>query len=429
MLLMLLFSFVPAPTSRAAMTENKPLVVELEVHDTLQPARARDFAAEIEEANRRGATAILLKLSTPGGLADSAQVMVDAMHRSRAPIIVWGANADTRISGEGLRLMAAGDVTLMAPGAFLTPLWSDAPRKITPEARTASSQRLFAHLATATAARGRSDAIGNELAFGIHWFSAAEAVQAGFVDGMAIKPPEAIHAAQAIFAKRGTTIDLTGANLQTTRTSPQNLILLALMKPDLCVLLLSLGWLLIYLEVNTPGTIVPGAAGVLLVLLSMFALYTLPYNLSGAVICVAGLLMLLLEAAVPVRGAFAAVGVGLLVWGFRNLVTGPIPQLEVSWGTAIGAGLGFGGVTAILLSLGAEARRGKVKTGSEAMLGWLAVAHTPLSPDGQILVRGELWKARLTTHDSSVEAGERVKVLRADGLVLEVTAVPLTGVL
>jgi membrane-bound serine protease (ClpP class) len=433
---MLLFLLVAAGAGSGARAQSsdqpqndRPMVVELEVRDTLQPVRARDFARAIEAANQSGAAAILLKLSTPGGLADSADAMVKAMRASRVPVIVWGANADTRVSGEGLRLMGAADVALMAPGAYLTPLWAEPPRKASLETRTAGSQRLLQRLSAETAKHGRSTAIVPELASGIHWFNGPEALAAGFVDGLAVKPPEALRVAQAALAKRGRPMVLSGARLETAKTSPQELILLALMKPDLCVLLLSLGWLLIYLEVNTPGTIVPGAAGVLLVLLSMFALYTLPYNLSGAVVCVGGLLLLLLEAALPMRGASAIVGIGLLAWGFRNLVTGPIPQLEVSWGTAIGAGLGFGGITAVLVTLGAEARRAKVKTGSEAMLGWLAIAHTPLSPDGQILVRGELWKARLTSLDSSVEAGGRVKVLRADGLVLEVTAIPLTGTL
>ena len=79
-----------------------------------------------------------------------------------------------------------------------------------------------------------------------------------------------------------------------------------------------------------------------------------------------------------------------------------------------------------LVRVGVESRRAKAKTGSEAMLGWLAIAHTELKPEGQILVRGELWRARLSSSDSFLAAGERVKVLRADGLTLEVAAVPLT---
>ena len=96
----------------------------------------------------------------------------------------------------------------------------------------------------------------------------------------------------------------------------------------------------------------------------------------------------------------------------------------MNWGTAIGAGIGFGGVTGGLLLLGLKARRAKVRTGAEAMLGWLAVTQTPLAPEGEILVRGELWRARLSGADAFLPAGESVKVERALGAVLEVAPLP-----
>lgn len=230
-----------------------------------------------------------------------------------------------------------------------------------------------------------------------------------------------------VIRKSGSTLQLqvAKATVETARVKLQEQLLLTLMNPDLCVLLLTLGCLLIYLEINTPGAIVPGLAGVLLVLLASYALHLLPLNTAGILLCLLSGLLLLLEAQFAAHGLLASAGVLTLVVGLASLVHGPIPELQVEWGTAIGAGLGFGGVTAALIVLGIEARRAKVKTGSDAMLGWLAVAHTALAPEGQVLVRGELWKARLTTSDAFVAAGDRVKVLRADGFLLEVAAVPL----
>ena len=54
------------------------------------------------------------------------------------------------------------------------------------------------------------------------------------------------------------------------------------------------------------------------------------------------------------------------------------------------------------------------------MLGWLAVAQTPLEPTGEVLVRGELWRAHLSEGNSFLAAGECVKVQSTDGLTLEV---------
>ena len=413
----------------AGFARAQPAVLQVNVHDTLQLERAFVFSRAIDRANAEGFAAVLVNLSTPGGNSADTDRMVSAMRRSRVPIIVWAGASQTRISGEGLRLLAEADVSLMEPHTYLTPLWTERPHGLTLETRTNGSQRLLADLNAATAAHGRSDAAVGELSGGVHWFTAADALQAGFIDGLASKPAQALAFADGRTVRRNgqtMTLRLAGAHVVVAATKPQEELLLTLMNPDLSVLLLTLGLLLIYLEVNTPGTVVPGAAGVLLVLLAFFALHMLPLNALGVFLCVIAVLFLMLEARYSTHGLLATAGILSLVVGLGILVDGPLPQLQVAWGTAIGAGIGFGGVTATLMVLGLESRRAKVKTGSEAMLGWLAIAQTELKPEGQILVRGELWRARLTSDKSFVAAGERVKVLRADGLTLEVAAVPLT---
>ena len=417
----------------AASTAELPspgTVLLIDLHDTLQPERASVFARQLRHAEQDNMLAVVVDLSTPGGLPDSADAMVAVIRQATIPVIVWAGTPQTRISGEGLRLMAEADVALMQPATFLTPLWTERPHDISPEARAAASERLKGALADAVKRHGRNAAIVDELASGTHWFSASEAVQSGFVDGIALRPEDLLRAVQGRIIQRDGApvhLDLAGAKLMRAGTEPQEMLMLALMNPDLAVLLLTLGLLLIYLEINTPGAVIPGAAGVLLVLLAAYALHLLPLNWVGVLLCLGAALLLLLEARFASHGVLAAGGIVLLVIGLAVLVRGPMPQLQVAWGTAIGAGVGFGGVTATLMVLGMQARRAKVKTGSEAMLGWLAVAQTPLAPEGHILVRGELWRARLTTNDSFVAAGDRVKVLRADGLTLEVTAIPLSN--
>lgn len=408
-----------------------PAVLMIDLHDTLQPERQQIFVRAIERANRDGYQAILFNLSSPGGFSDSTDLMVAAMRASRVPIIVWAGWADSRISGEALRLLAEADISLLNSEAFVTPLWTDHPHGLTPGKQAAESQRLLASLNEASARHGRSSAANQELSSGRHWFTAQEAIQAGFVDGSAEKTSDALRVASTrSFRWEGKTVrlNLAGAHVANSQTKLQQLLLLTLMNPDLCVLLLTLGLLLIYLEVNTPGAVVPGAAGVLLVLLASYALHMLPLNPWAILLCLISTVLLLMEARFPSHGVLAAMGILALVVGLGTLVNGPLPQLQVDWSVAIGAGIGFGGVTASLIVLGIEARRAKVKTGSDAMLGWLATAQTALSPEGQILVRGELWRARLTTSDSYVAAGERVKVLAADGYTLEVTAVPLADI-
>lgn len=417
-----------AASAGAQAPPRGPRVIVIELHDTLQPVRADVFVNSLARANRLRAAAVVVDLSSPGGMQESVDRMVAAMRRSQVPIVVVAGPNASRVSGQALRLVAEADVALMGPDGYLTPLWSETPRHFTPEQRHAGSAQLTSSLADSLKQHHRRLDAVDELSGGAHWFHASEAVHMGFVDGIATKQTDIFRFLKDTgYIRNGEkkTLDLSSAHVEPDVTRPQTSVLLAMMNPNLSVLLLTLGLLLIYLEINTPGVVIPGVAGVLLVLLSIYALSRLPLTLHGAAFCVVAILLLALEAKMKRHGWLATVGVVCMVVGLAHLVDGPLPELQVSWGTALGAGLGFGGVTASLLVLGLEARRSKVRTGSDAMLGWLAVAQTPLAPEGHILVRGELWRARLTSKDGAVAAGGHVKVIRADGMLLEVSALPI----
>lgn len=427
--LVCLWSAMPAAAA-GNVTPRGPRVIVIELHDTLQPVRADVFVNSLARANRLRAAAVVVNLSSPGGMQESADRMVAAMHRSQVPIVVVAGTGATRVSGQALRLVAEADVALISTDGYLAPMWADAPRKLTPEERRAGSAQLTTSLAAALKQHHRRLDAVDELSGGAHWFHAAEAVQMGFVDGSVTKQVDVFRFLnQNGYVRNGDKklIDLNGAWVERDTPRPQTAVLLAMMNPNLSVLLLTLGLLLIYLEINTPGVVIPGVAGVLLVLLSIYALSRLPVTLHGVLFCLAALLLMAAEAKMKQHGYLATVGVVCMIAGLSHLVDGPLPELQVSWGTAMGAGLGFVGVTASLLVLGLEARRSKVQTGAEAMLGWLAVAQTDLAPEGHVLVRGELWRARMTSKDNPVTAGTHVKVLRAEGMQLEVASVPVAN--
>lgn len=56
------------------------------------------------------------------------------------------------------------------------------------------------------------------------------------------------------------------------------------------------------------------------------------------------------------------------------------------------------------------------------IIGLTGIAVTPLSPQGTVKVRGELWRAR--TGDESIEAGEEIKVQEVHELKLMVQRKP-----
>src|SRR6202451_4415647 len=183
------------------------------------------------------------------------------------------------------------------------------------------------------------------------------------------------------------------------------------------------GALLIYLEFNTPGTIVPGALGTLMVLLAIFGLNLLPIRYTAVLLLVAAVGLLVLEAKVGGHGALAIAGIVCLAFGMLTLVAAPVPELGVSPLIALAVSAAFGAITVFLLRLAIRARRMKSRLGVDAMVGSPAKAMERLAPEGHVLVEGEIWRA---VASEPVAAGAALRVVGHEQYLLRVE--PAKGV-
>jgi membrane-bound serine protease (ClpP class) len=132
---------------------------------------------------------------------------------------------------------------------------------------------------------------------------------------------------------------------------------LAHLAPDVALLVLTAGLLLIYVELNRPGWIVSGAVGLLAVLFAVASLVRLGLN-PAAVVLVGTAVALLgvdLRRRTPVVVSIAATLA--LVLGFAKLVRGP--GMGIKMGTAVGCGVVLGGCTSILTRIARRARTNK----------------------------------------------------------------------
>jgi membrane-bound ClpP family serine protease len=93
-----------------------------------------------------------------------------------------------------------------------------------------------------------------------------------------------------------------------------------------------------------------------------------------------------------------------------------------TWQIVLAAALVAGLASALYVV--ALSRHKKSGAGELKLLGATAVVETTLEPEGSVLVRGELWRARLPGADDRIERGRRVRVVGASEYLLEV--VPLT---
>jgi membrane-bound serine protease (ClpP class) len=99
------------------------------------------------------------------------------------------------------------------------------------------------------------------------------------------------------------------------------------------------------------------------------------------------------------------------------LISSPMPEMRIHWSTAIALALPFSAITVFLLSLAVRARRIKVETGQEGMVGETGAAITALAPEGKVFVHGEYWDA---VSPQPVPAGARVRVTAIRQLKLSV---------
>ncbi|WP_158943667.1 nodulation protein NfeD [Granulicella sp. S190] len=413
--------------SKLFAESDAPVVVKLTIHDTIQPISADYLQRGLREAARLHAQAVLVSMGTPGGLLESTRVMVEAIENSPIPVIIFVSPTGSRAGSAGFFLLEAADVAAMAPGTnagAAHPIVEG--RQLDPILKEKIENDAAAFLRSYTARRGRNVVAAEDAVRNSKSYSDEEALKLKLID--LIEPDDAalLKALDGHELHRfdGTTqtLHLQGATIVTTAPSPRERLLSKLTNPDIAVLLLVLGGLLIYLEFNVPGTVVPGSIGTLLVLLGLFGLNLLPVRHTAIVLLLAAAVMMALETKFASHGVLAMAGIVALVFGLATLVDGPIPELRVHTATALGAGIGFGTISFGLAWIALRARRGKILTGPQAMIGGTAIVRTPLCPEGQVEIRGELWQASLRGQES-LAVGSLVSVRELQGLVLVVEVI------
>lgn len=418
----LLIAFLCLFPQEANADSPKPIVVRLAIHDTVQPITADYLQRGLDEAARLHASAVIVSLGTPGGLLESTRVMVESIEKSPIPVIVYISPIGSRAGSAGFFLLEAADIAAMAPG---TNAGASHPVTEGKEPDAILKQKIendaAAFLRSYVSRRGRNVQAAEDAVRSSKSYSDEEALNLKLIDLIAPSDQALLTALDGRQIQRfdgsSVILHLHGAAITTVAPSMRERLLTRLTDPNLAVLLLVLGGLLIYLEFNVPGTIIPGSFGTLLVLLSLFGLNLLPIRHTAVLLLIASVVLMFLETKFASHGMLALAGTVSLVFGLATLVNSPVPELQVHTGTALGAGIGFGAISFGLAWIALRARRGKVLTGPQAMLGAIAVVQTPLAPDGQVEIRGELWKASLRGQ-ASLPVGASVLVRGVEDLTL-----------
>ena len=406
-----------------------PKAIAVDVDGMVHPVTTEIVSSALDRARQEGAVVVIVRLNTPGGLMDAMRETIEKMVAAPVPVVTYVAPSGGRAASAGFFLLEAGDVTAMAPG---TNTGAAHPVAMGGEMDPVMKQKVendaAAYLRSICTKRGRNSALAETAVRESKSFTEREAFDQHLVDLIASSDAELLAALDGRTITRfdgsKVIVHTSGASIEVYQRTLRQRIIAAIADPNIALVLLVLGALGIYVEFSSPGLIAPGVIGAILALLGLSALSVLPINWLGAGLLILALALFVLEAKFTSHGILGIGGAVAMVLGAVILVNGPIPEMRIRWSTAIGLALPFSAITLLLLSLVVSARRHKVETGVEGMIGATGSAITELSPEGKVMVRGEYWDAVALR---PVTAGARVRITAVDKLKLTVEPVPDTS--
>lgn len=408
----------PLPSSARGRT-----IVQIELADIIHPVTADYLSGGLAHAAEIAATAVIVRLDTPGGLVDSMRAIVEDILASEVPVIVWVGPSGVRAASAGFFILLAADVAVMAPGtntgaahpvsAFGAEIDEVMEQKIVNDAS--------AFLRSYASERGRNPELAETAVTNSVAFTAEEALESSLIDAVVKDIEELIQTFDgreiSRFDGSQTTLELEGATIDLLEMTSRQRLLSMIMNPNIALVLGLLGVLGLYLEITSPGMIFPGVIGGISLILALFAFNLLPVNLTGSLLILLALGLFVVEATLPSHGVLAMGGVVAIIVGGLMLVEGPIPELRIQLSTVLAVALPLAFITVILVRLIFVSHRKKAVTGRSGLVGSVGTAATEILTEGKVLLQGEYWLAHSKI---PISQGSKIRVIQIEGLNLEV---------
>jgi membrane-bound serine protease (ClpP class) len=398
-------------------------VLKIVVNDTIQPITEEYISRALDEAQRSKDQAVLIEINTPGGLLDSTRDIIERIVASPVPVIIYVTPSGSRAASAGFFILESADVAAMAPGTntgAAHPV-SLGGGKMDDVMKQKVENDSAALMRSVVSKRGRNIEVAESAVRESKSFTDQEALSQKLIDYIAPSEEDLLKqmASKPIKRFNGQTVALAlaGQPIRPFGMTLKQRILAFLMDPNIAFVLLAIGALALYAEFNHPGAVVPGTVGVVFILLAAFALNLLPTRFAAIALILGAFVLFALEAKFVSHGVLTIGGIVLLTLGGLLLVDAPIPEMRVHLSTALAVSIPLGLITAFLMNLALRARRNKVVTGVQGLVGEIGVTRSPLAPEGKVFVHGELWDAIAS---SGVATGTQVVVRGVEGLRLRV---------
>jgi membrane-bound serine protease (ClpP class) len=405
-----------------------PLVYSATVDALIHPVSAGFMVDAMDRADRDGASLLVFTLRTPGGLLDSTNSIVSRMLSAKTPVAVFVGPSGSRAASAGFLITIAADVAAMAPGTHIGAAHpvEGAGEKLDETMAKKMASDVAAAARTWATGRGRNAVLADEAVRESRSFTETEAVTASppLVDLVVADVPELLARLDGRTVRRfdgGTVVMHTaGARVVDIEMNWRQRLLSLIAHPNIAYLLLSLGMLGLTIELWNPGSVLPGVAGGLCLLLAFFTFQVLPVNYAGVLLILFGIVLFILEIKVVSHGVLSIGGVLSLLFGSMMLMDSTAPELQVSLSVILPVVAGLSAILILLVWLGVASQRRRPATGSAGMVGTAAKTLSPIAPGapGLVSTHGEIWSA---VSEEPIAEGTEVFVAGMDGLTLNVS--------
>ncbi|HEY0940055.1 MAG TPA: nodulation protein NfeD [Steroidobacter sp.] len=434
------------------------LLVRLEIRDAIGPATSGFLLRGLERARERNAQLVVIEMDTPGGLDTAMREMIQAILASPVPVAIYVAPSGARAASAGTYLLYASHIAAMAPatsigaatpvqiggGGSSPPDAKDKPAKDKPaddkqkDGKQEEGKQEDENVAPGTATerkaindavsfirglaelRGRNADWAEEAVRKAVSLTASAALEQKIIDVVAADLPDLLRQidGREVRTQFGTVqLKTEGLVIEDFEADWRVKLLSVLTNPNVAYLLMLAGIYGLLLEGYNPGAVLPGVVGAVSLLLALYAFQILDVNYAGLALIALGIALIVGEAFSPSVGVLGIGGIVSFVIGSILLFDTGVPGFQIARGLIGGAAFGAAIIMLLTVTLFMRARKAPVTSGVEQMLHETAVAMEDFDTTGHVTIRGEIWQA---VARAPVKKGQRLQVVRVDGLTLEV---------
>ena len=253
----MLMCALPLAGGNAAPSPRARILIA-DINGVIAPVTVEIVARALEQAASDNDAAVVLRLDTPGGLMDSMREISQRIIASPVPVITWVAPGGARAASAGFFILEAGDVAAMAPG---TNTGAAHPVMIGGEMDSIMKEKVendaAASMRSITSHRGRNSELAEKAVRESKSFTEKEALDNKLIEAIAANQNDLITQLDGRTITRfngsQTTLHLRDAEVRIYEPNLRQQILSRITDPNIALILLVVGALLIYVEFGHPG--------------------------------------------------------------------------------------------------------------------------------------------------------------------------------